>query len=99
MRRIRFLLPAIALVVAACNPPPSDAPPMEEPPAMDPVDMAMIPPYPAAPYGVNEGDTVFPISAKGYNLDRDHTDSSALPWEDVKIEALHFNPACKCMML
>lgn len=101
MRRTRSLLPAVALALAACTsnemtpPVVMDQPDMAEAPA----DMAMIPPYPGQPYGVVENQTLYPFVAKGYMLDRDHTDSSALMYQDVKIEVIHYNPNCKCLLL
>lgn len=103
MRRFRpFLpaLPALALALAACTdngtPPPQQ---MDPPDMAEAVDMAQWPAYPGQPYGVREGDTLYPIVAKGYTLDRDHTDSSSLMFQDVKIADIQQNPKCKCLLL
>lgn len=102
MRRTKSLLPALAFAFVACGSNGGSTPPpvMDPPDMADPVvDMAMIPPYPGQPYGVVENSTLYPLVAKGYMMDRDHTDSSSLMYQDIKIEAIHFNPQCKCLLL
>lgn len=56
-------------------------------------------PYPAGPYGVQEGDTVYNLSSQGYMLSRDQTDATQLEYKALSIDVIRQNPKCKCLML
>jgi hypothetical protein len=65
-----------------------------------PPDMTYVPgPYPAGPYGVNEGDTLADVKGKGYLLSPAHTDVADLKLDTIPVDVIHFNPQCTCGVL
>jgi hypothetical protein len=73
--------------------------------AMRPLPPDLSPP-PRGPYpggcpigGPQEGDVICDISAQGFNLTPQQTDSSLLQYTTLKLDAIHSNPMCKCLLL
>src|SRR5438132_651828 len=49
-------------------------------------------PYPAGPYGVDEGSILFDVDEMGYALSPDQTDSKQVPWTKIMLDTIHSNP-------
>ena len=104
MNRLALVVPALALIACiGCGSPGGgfvgtmDVPDMSNPPPPPPPDMA----YPAGPYGIAEGRTVYPFTAKGYPLSVAQTDSTTFMGmlSDIPIARMHDNPKCLCLMI
>jgi hypothetical protein len=84
---------ALALLVAGCGGGANDTPAVVD---AGPPDLAGV--YPPGPYGYLVGDTLADFTAQGYRLSPYATDSSKLPFEDIRLsEVRAAAPSCRCL--